>query len=76
MKKMLVIPNVFPKLQTVKDLVRPLSEKHVSKHALTVNILKDPKHLWKLYESTFITLFYQPEKNEFGKYLLYWYVKS
>ena len=60
---MMLIGNAFPKLETVKDLVRPLSEKHVSKHALTVNILKDPKPLWKLYESTFIILFYQPEKN-------------
>ena len=60
---MMLIGNAFPKLETVKDLVRPLSEKHVSKYALTVNILKDPKHLWKLYESTFIILFYQPEKN-------------
>ena len=27
-KKMMVIANVFPKLQTVKNLVRPLSKKH------------------------------------------------
>ena len=30
-KKMLVIANVFPKLQTVKDLVRPLSKKRCSR---------------------------------------------
>ena len=27
-KKMIVIANVFPKLQAVKDLVTPLSKKH------------------------------------------------
>ena len=27
-KKMIVIPTLFRKLQTVKDLVRPLSKKH------------------------------------------------
>ena len=39
LKKMIVIANVFPKLQTVKHLVRPLSKKHrfrTSFHSLHV----------------------------------------
>ena len=53
-KKTIVIANVFPKLQTVKKLVRPISEKRRSKHPSIVNMLKGNKHLWNLHESTLI----------------------
>ena len=32
-------------------------KKNVSEHTLTVNMLKDPKLLWNLHESTFIIFF-------------------
>ena len=54
---MIFIPTLFGKLQTVKDLVRPLSKKHLSEHALTVNMLKGPKLFENLHESTFIIFF-------------------
>ena len=44
-KIMIVIANVFPKLQTVKDLVRPLSTKHHFRTLFDSNMLRDSKHL-------------------------------
>ena len=41
-KKKFVIANVFPKLQTDKNLVRPLSKSAVSEHPSTVNIVNGP----------------------------------
>ena len=74
----ILIANVFPKLQTVKDLVRPLSKKNitVSEHPLTVNMLKGPKDLRNLHESTFIIFFYHSEGKWFQKDLPYWSLKS
>ena len=46
---MVVIANVFPKLQSVKDLVRTLSKKRCLGTSFAVNMLKDPKHLLNLY---------------------------
>ena len=37
-KRMIVIADVFPKLQTVEVLVRPSLNSAVSEHALTVNM--------------------------------------
>ena len=59
-KKKIVIANVFPNLQTVKYLVRPLS--------LRVNMLKGRKHLWNLHESAFIVFFHRSERKWFRKY--------
>ena len=42
---MIVIAPSFPKLQTVKELVWPLSKKRFSEHTLRINMLKDPKVL-------------------------------
>ena len=42
----------------------------VSQHPSTVNMLKGPKHLWNLQESTFIIFFYHFEGKWFVKYLL------
>ena len=66
---MIVIANLFPKLQTVKDLVRQPSKSAVSIHLLTVNMLRGPKHLWNLHESTFIIPFHHYDANSFDKYL-------
>ena len=52
---MIVIANVFPKLQTVKNFWLDHSLwSVVLEHSLTVIILKGPKHLWNMNESTFI----------------------
>ena len=37
-----IVANVFPKLQTDKNLVRPLSKSAVSEHPSTVNIVNGP----------------------------------
>ena len=36
-----------------------------------VNMLKGPKHLWNLHESTFIIFLHHSEGKSFGKYLPY-----
>ena len=40
---MIITATSFRELQTVKDLVRPLSEETVSGDALRVNMLKEAK---------------------------------
>ena len=44
-KKMIVIANVFARLQTVKIRVDHSLKSAVSEHPLAVNMLKSPKHL-------------------------------
>ena len=66
---MIVIANVFPKLQTVKVLPRPLSRSVVSEDALTVNMWKPSKNLWNLHESAFIMFFGHSQGSWFGKCL-------
>ena len=69
---MIVIATFFQKLNTVSDLLRPLSKKH----PLTVNMLKRPKLFQKEHESTFIIIFRYSEKSWIRKYLPELYVKS
>ena len=54
---MMVIANVFPKLQSVQTCVNNSIKSAVSEHPLTVNMLKGPKHLGNLHEKTFIMFF-------------------
>ena len=55
---MIVIANLLRNLHAVKDLVNLLFKKNtVPEHPLTVNMLKDPKHLQNLDESTFTIFF-------------------
>ena len=75
LKNKIVIANVFSKLQTVKDLVWALSKKVVSERPSTFNMLKCPKHLWNLHESTSITFFDEFEGDWVGKHLPYWGLK-
>ena len=65
-KKKIVIANVLPKLQTVKDFVRPLDSQH----------LKGLKHLRNLGERTFIVFFLQSEGKWFANNFPYWVFKS
>ena len=75
-KRKIVIANVFPKLKTVKDLVRRFSKKPLPDHPSTVNMLKGSKHLWNLHESTFIKFFHHSQEKWFRKYLPDWSLKS
>ena len=70
-KKIIVIANVFPKLQTIKTLVDHSLKSIVSEHPLAVNMLKGSKHLWNLHETNFIIFFDQSEKKWLAKYLPY-----
>ena len=66
---MTVIATLFLKLQTVKDLVRPLLKNTVSENPLALNVLKGTKLFKNLSEGTFITFFHHSERSSFGKYL-------
>ena len=56
-KKKIVIANVFPKLQTVKDLVRPLSKKRCLRTSFESQHVKGsqtlPKNAWENFCRTF-----------------------
>ena len=62
---MIVTVTLFGKLETVKDLFRPLYKKH----PLTVNMLKEPKLLQYEHESTFILFFHHSARACFEKHL-------
>ena len=72
-KKIIVIANLFPRLQTAKAWVDHSLKSAVSEHHLA---LKSPKHLWNLYRSTFIIFFDHSVSKWFAKYLPYWILKS
>ena len=75
-QKMIVIAKVFPKIQTVKELVRPLSKKwhfrtpFYSQHVAGSQTVE--KFAWE-YLYQFLNYFWV---NWFGKYLPYWYANS
>ena len=46
---MIVIANVFPKLQTVKIWLDHSLKSAVPEHPLAVNMLKGYKYFWNLY---------------------------
>ena len=56
-EKMIVIANVFPKLQTVKNFVRTFSKKHGFRQHFDSEHVKASKYLQNLHESTFIIFF-------------------
>ena len=60
---MAIIPYVFPKLQTAKDLVRPLFKKWRFMTPFDSQLLMGPKHLRNLHDSTFIISFHHSEGN-------------
>ena len=68
-KMIIVIANVFPKLQSVKILVRPLSKKRYSENALTVNMWKCPKYLRNLPDNKLIMFVHHFERSSFRKCL-------
>ena len=54
---MIVITNVFPKLQTVNILVKPLSKKRRLRTRFDSEHVKRPKYFRNLHEGTFMTFF-------------------
>ena len=66
---MIIIATLFRKLETVKDLVRPLLKNTVSENPMTFKMLKGTKPLQNLHEDTFITFFHHSERTSFGKCL-------
>ena len=75
-KELIMIANVFPKLRTLKTWLAHSLERAVWEHPLAVNMLKGPKHLWNLHESTFVIFLYHSDGTWFGKHLPYWTLKS
>ena len=56
-KKKIVIANVFPKLQTVKDLVRPLSKNHRFRTSFKSQHVKGSQTLKKSAREHFYQIF-------------------
>ena len=56
-QKIIVIANVFPKLKTLKGLLRNSLKGTVSEQALAVNMWKHPKCLLDFHQSAFIMFF-------------------
>ena len=53
-KNLIVHANVFPKLQTAKDLLDHYLRSAVLEHPLIIKILQAPKHLLNFHECMFI----------------------
>ena len=68
-KKMIVIATLFRKLQTVKDLVRPLFKKHHFRNSFDNQHVKESQVVWNLPKCTFIIFFHHYGRPWFGKYL-------
>ena len=75
-KKMIVIATLFRKLQTVKDLVRPLFKKHRFRNSFDNQHIKESQTLVKFASEHFHHFFHHSGRPWFWKYLPYWYVKS
>ena len=63
-KKLIVIGNVFPELQTVKNLFSHSLKSTISGHPLTINMWKRPKYLQYLHDSTFVTFLIIAERAD------------
>ena len=66
---MIVIPTLFRKLQTVKDLVRPLSKKHRFRRPLDSEHVKGSQSLVKHSLEHFHYNFHLSKRTCFGIYL-------
>ena len=72
-KKMIVITNVFPKLKTVKDVLRQISEKHCFRTPFDSQHVKGSQRLMKSAWEHFYHIFsllWHFERNWFGKLFL------
>ena len=68
-KKMMLIANVFPKLQTMKNLITPLCKKRRFGTRLDSGNVKVFQILAKFPWECFYDIFQQFEGSSFGKYL-------
>ena len=69
-KKMIVIANVFPKLQTVKTFVRKLSQEHRFRTCFDSEHVKASQILAKCPWECFYHVLYHSQKSWFGKCLV------
>ena len=75
-KKKVLIANVLPILKTVKDLVRPLSQKRLFRSSFDSQYVKVSQTLVKPAWEHFHHIFSSSEGKEFEKILPYWNLKS
>ena len=75
-KRKIVRANLFPKLQTVKDLVRPLSKKRRFRRSFDNQHVKGSQTLVTSPLENFYRIFSSRSGNWFGKYLPYRSLKS
>ena len=75
-KKMIAIPSLFWKLQNVKDLIRPLSKKHVCRTFFDSQHVKVSKTVVKSAWEHFHQIFASVWETLILKISPYWYVKS
>ena len=68
-EKMIVIANIFSKLQTVKIFVRKLSQEHRFRKGFASQHMKASQMLPNFHESTFITFFDHSQWSWFGERL-------
>ena len=66
---MIVIPTFFRKLQTVKDLVRPLSKKHRFRNPFDSQLVQGSQTLVKCALEDFHPFFHHSDRTWFGKFL-------
>ena len=69
-KRIIVIANVFKKLETVKILVRPLSKKRCFRKRFDSQHVKASKYLPNLHQSAFVMFFHHAQGSWFVKCLL------
>ena len=75
-KKMTLTDFVFPKLRTLKTWLNKCLKSPVSEDPSTSNMVKVPKHCWKLHHRPFIIFIGHRQRNFFRKSLSYWHAKS
>ena len=68
-EKMIVLADVFPKLQTVKNFLRTLSKKRRLRTRIDSQHVKASQMLGNLHESAFIMFFHHSHGRWFGKFL-------
>ena len=66
---MIIIPTLFRKLQTVKDLVRPFSQKHHFGTAFDSQHVKEFETLVESLEKHFHYIFHHSERTRYAIYL-------
>ena len=72
---MILIPDVFPILQTLKNKLDKCLNSFVSEDCSKSKIVNSPKRCWNLNDSTFTIFIDQCERNLRSKSLCYWYTK-